>query len=149
MGASRRSRDRRGARVRARPGERFVAADPVPWICGIIAETWGPIKKGRNGCSGPTRRDSSEVAPIARGAARAVRSGVPIREIRSEAPPIPRVDLIVDALLGTGLTAGVREPMRSAIDAANRSAIPILAVDLPSGVDSDSGLVRGAAIRAA
>ena len=55
---------------------------------------------------------------------------------------------VVDALLGTGLEGEVREPMRSAIEALDASRIPILAVDGPSGLDGETGRVRGAAARA-
>jgi NAD(P)H-hydrate epimerase len=47
---------------------------------------------------------------------------------------------IVDALLGTGTVGEVREPYRTAIAAINRSARKVLAVDLPSGLDCDTGL---------
>ncbi len=46
---------------------------------------------------------------------------------------------IVDALLGTGTVGEVREPYRTAIAAINRSTRKVLAVDLPSGLDCDTG----------
>lgn len=57
-------------------------------------------------------------------------------------------DLIVDAMLGTGISGEVREPYRTAIEAVNESACPVLAVDLPSGLDCDTGQPLGAAVRA-
>jgi NAD(P)H-hydrate epimerase len=57
--------------------------------------------------------------------------------------------LIIDALLGTGLNAEVRGLMRDAIDAVNASGRPTVAVDLPSGLDSDTGAVMGVAVKAA
>ena len=57
-------------------------------------------------------------------------------------------DLIVDALLGTGLTGEVREPLRSLIDAINTCGRPVLAVDIPSGLDCDEGRSLGVAVRA-
>lgn len=56
--------------------------------------------------------------------------------------------VIVDALLGTGLNREVDGNFASAIRAANQSALPILALDLPSGLDADSGKVWGVAIKA-
>lgn len=56
--------------------------------------------------------------------------------------------VLVDALLGTGITGEVREPYVSAISAMNESALPILAVDLPSGLCADTGRVLGQAVRA-
>jgi len=58
-------------------------------------------------------------------------------------------DLVVDAVLGTGLTGEVREPYASAIDAINDAGAPVLAIDLPSGLDVDTGEVLGRCVRAA
>lgn len=55
---------------------------------------------------------------------------------------------IVDALLGTGATGSVREPYAAAIRLMNASGKPILAVDLPSGLDADTGQPSGACVRA-
>lgn len=48
-------------------------------------------------------------------------------------------DLIVDALLGTGARSEVKGAIRDAIQAINRSGVPVLAVDVPSGIDCDTG----------
>jgi len=56
--------------------------------------------------------------------------------------------LIVDALLGTGLVRDVRDPFRTAVIAMNEAGCPVLAVDLPSGLDANTGQVLGAAVRA-
>jgi NAD(P)H-hydrate epimerase len=55
---------------------------------------------------------------------------------------------IIDALLGIGARGAVREPMASLIERMNRSGKPIVAVDLPSGLDGDTGRVQGIAVRA-
>ncbi|UCE89734.1 MAG: NAD(P)H-hydrate dehydratase [Pseudomonadota bacterium] len=57
-------------------------------------------------------------------------------------------DLVVDGMLGTGLSGEVREPWRGAIDAVNAAGTPVLALDIPSGLDADRGAVLGAAVRA-
>lgn len=57
-------------------------------------------------------------------------------------------DWIVDALLGTGTQGEIREPLRSAIGTINESGKRVLAVDLPSGMDCDTGLPLGKCIRA-
>lgn len=57
-------------------------------------------------------------------------------------------DWIVDALLGTGLTRAVEGTLAAVIEAINRSGKPVLALDLPSGLDADSGQPLGTAIRA-
>lgn len=58
------------------------------------------------------------------------------------------VELVVDALLGTGLTRPVGGAWAEAIQAVNASRLPVLALDLPSGLAGDSGLDLGTAIRA-
>ncbi len=57
-------------------------------------------------------------------------------------------DWVVDGLLGTGLTRPVAGQLRDVIESMNRSGRPILALDLPSGLDADSGEPQGATIRA-
>jgi NAD(P)H-hydrate epimerase len=56
---------------------------------------------------------------------------------------------IVDALLGTGSRGEPRPPIDAVIDAMNAAAAPKLAVDLPSGLDCDTGVPAGHTIRAA
>jgi NAD(P)H-hydrate epimerase len=73
----------------------------------------------------------------------AVREGVPIETFAGQS--IER-GVIVDALLGTGLGGDLREPFVSAIAAINASGLPVLAVDIPSGLCSDTGSVLGAAV---
>jgi ADP-dependent NAD(P)H-hydrate dehydratase / NAD(P)H-hydrate epimerase len=57
-------------------------------------------------------------------------------------------DVIVDAILGTGLSSEVRSPYREAIEAINAAPAVILSVDLPSGLDADTGDVLGCAVKA-
>ncbi|WP_435684666.1 NAD(P)H-hydrate dehydratase [Sedimenticola selenatireducens] len=57
-------------------------------------------------------------------------------------------DLIVDAVLGTGLERAVSGPWETALLAANRHPAPVFALDIPSGLHSDSGRILGCAIRA-
>ncbi len=56
--------------------------------------------------------------------------------------------IVVDALLGTGVVGGARGSIARAIDAINDSNATVVAVDLPSGVDADSGGLAGPTIRA-
>ncbi len=70
-------------------------------------------------------------------------------EIREFDGSVPRVGVIVDALLGTGLTGDVRAPFLGAIEAINASGLPVLALDIPSGLCSDTGRVLGTAVAAA
>ena len=56
--------------------------------------------------------------------------------------------LIVDALLGTGLKGEVRQPFSGIIEAINQSDQPVLALDIPSGLSADKGLYLGCAVKA-
>jgi len=83
------------------------------------------------------------------------RMGLPIREVmasRAMAAAARRwrnSDVVVDALLGTGFAGQVREPLAGAIERVNRLRGPlIVAVDVPSGLDANTGLPGGVAVRA-
>ena len=73
-------------------------------------------------------------------------------EAKRAAATLTKGDLIIDALLGTGFTGDVREPMATLIreiDAAARATgCQVIAIDLPSGLDCDSGRPSNATIRA-
>jgi NAD(P)H-hydrate epimerase len=56
--------------------------------------------------------------------------------------------LVVDALLGTGLQRDVSGDLAELLNDVGRSHMPVLAVDIPTGVDSDTGAVRGTALHA-
>lgn len=55
---------------------------------------------------------------------------------------------IVDAMLGTGFEGAPREPVASAIAAINAADVPVIACDIPSGVDASTGEVAAEAVRA-
>ena len=57
-------------------------------------------------------------------------------------------DLIVDALLGTGFIPPARDLVQAAIQLINSLGLPVLAVDIPSGLAADDGRVPGEAVRA-
>ncbi len=57
-------------------------------------------------------------------------------------------DLIIDALLGSGLQGEVKEPFVSLINTINDGNVDILSLDVPSGIDIDTGCILGAAIDA-
>ncbi|HEX3237689.1 MAG TPA: NAD(P)H-hydrate dehydratase [Gaiellaceae bacterium] len=65
------------------------------------------------------------------------------RELVDERP-----DLVVDALLGTGLKGAPRDETAQLIEQINAGGVPVLAVDIPSGVNASTGEVGGAAVRA-
>jgi len=64
---------------------------------------------------------------------------------------LDRADVVVDALLGTGLTGPARGLVAAAVEAINRAGqagVPIIALDVPSGLGSDHGALLGATVRA-
>ena len=61
---------------------------------------------------------------------------------------LAEASLVIDGLLGTGVRGAPRAPHAEVIDIVNRSEVPVLALDVPSGVDATSGGVGGSAIRA-
>jgi NAD(P)H-hydrate epimerase len=74
---------------------------------------------------------------------------MPFRSDNRIASLLSDSDIVVDALLGTGLSAEVTGPYRAAIDLMNAGGRPIVAVDIPSGIHADTGAQLGTAVRAA
>lgn len=83
-----------------------------------------------------------------------LRSGIPIEVFLTEADcdrfaeECRQAEWIVDALLGTGSAGKPRPPIDRAIDAINASGVPVLALDLPSGLDCDTGEASVPTVRA-
>jgi NAD(P)H-hydrate epimerase len=91
----------------------------------------------------PTERfkgAAAQAAAACRGA------GVPLAAFDARA--LRKADVIVDALLGTGLARAVDGEFRAAIDSINAAGLPVLALDVPSGLDADSGWPSPVAVRA-
>jgi NAD(P)H-hydrate epimerase len=65
------------------------------------------------------------------------------RELVDERP-----DVVIDALLGTGLQGAPRDETSRLVEEINGADVPVLAVDLPSGVNASTGEIAGAAVRA-
>jgi NAD(P)H-hydrate epimerase len=76
--------------------------------------------------------------------------GVPVWTPKQFSPDaLKRADAILDALIGYSLQGPPREPIASLIRAANRAHAPVIALDVPSGLDGDSGQAFDPTIRAA
>ncbi len=92
--------------------------------------------------------DPQRLHPAGSGAARAAGA----RVLAWTDPSVPEVlasaDLALDGILGIGGRGGIREPAASIVEVLNRLPVPVVAVDVPSGVDSDTGEVTGVAVRA-
>lgn len=71
-----------------------------------------------------------------------------IIQVSQEELNLTDADVIVDAISGLGLHGEMRPETRVAIDAIAAANVPVLAIDLPSGIDADNGKVWGAAVRA-
>ena len=77
----------------------------------------------------------------------AIRNGTDLETLLR--PLIQESDILVDAIFGTGLNAPVEGVPAAAITLMNTSGRPIVAVDLPSGLDADTGAVLGTCVTAA
>ncbi len=79
---------------------------------------------------------------------------IPVREaldttgVTSVLKELNSYDIIIDALFGTGLSGEVREPFKTLIYGVNKLNKPVISVDIPSGLDCNSGNTLGAAIKA-
>ena len=80
-----------------------------------------------------------------KGEAISVPSSKDYQKVKKE---LERFDLLIDAIFGTGLDAEVRGYYREVIDHLNTLQKPIVAIDIPSGMDANSGKPLGTAIRA-
>ncbi len=80
-----------------------------------------------------------------------LKSGIPLAELTGSSALAERLadaEVIIDAIFGTGLDTAPRDLYAEAIDAINENDCFVLAVDVPSGVDADSGGVPGSAVDA-
>ena len=110
---------------------------------------------GRTGvvlyCGDRARADRTSEAGINLGIVE--RAGIPLEETRDGAAlaaALARLapGLVVDALYGTGLAGPLREPGLSLVGAIDGCGRAVVAVDIPSGLDCDTGRPLGAAVRA-
>ncbi len=125
----------------------------------------GPVRvvvgKGNNGGDGLVaarllREEGREVDVLATGALGELRGDPAVNLERLSGPPpepfVPQAlegsGAVVDALLGTGFEGEPREPVSGAVAAINAQDAPVVACDVPSGVNASTGEVEGEAVRA-
>jgi NAD(P)H-hydrate epimerase len=118
---------RAGAAVAAEALRRFPDAEAFTVVCG----------GGANGGDG--RIAAERLSQAGR--------RVIVVDVKGGDPFQPN-DVVVDAIFGTGFVGEPRADAAAAIDSINASGCPVVAVDLPSGVDASTGEVAGAAVRA-
>jgi ADP-dependent NAD(P)H-hydrate dehydratase / NAD(P)H-hydrate epimerase len=83
--------------------------------------------------------DATRVQAEAREALAQLRAtGAPVHDFTPAA--LSACDLVVDALLGIGVRAPLSKPARDAIEAMNAAPLPVLSLDLPSGLHPDTGI---------
>jgi len=122
-------------------GDGFVAARLLK-RAGFTVSLWSTVKQG--GYRGDAAINEKYLSKLS----------FPVQRITSPADldylrgDLKYADLIVDALLGIGADRNVTGLLEEIIDVVNASGVPVLAVDIPSGVNADSGAVMGCAIRA-
>jgi NAD(P)H-hydrate epimerase len=76
-----------------------------------------------------------------------LRAGLPI-EVWPDLDRLAGLEWVVDALFGTGLSSAPKAPYDAVIQAINGSGAKVFAVDIPSGLDADTGLALGECVRA-
>ena len=111
-------------------GDGFVAAR-------LLAGADWPVRVALLGARDRLKGDAARAAAGWRG---------PVEPLRPDA--IAGAALVIDAIFGAGLDRPVEGAARATIEALAASGVPIIAVDVPSGVSGDSGAVLGAAARA-
>jgi hydroxyethylthiazole kinase-like uncharacterized protein yjeF len=115
--------DRAGRSVAAEIMSRFPDARRVVGVCG----------RGANGGDGRIALQALREAGLE----------------AEESTELEGADVVVDALFGTGFHGKPRADALRLIEGLNGSGIPVVSVDIPSGVDASTGEVSGAAVRAA
>ena len=140
------------------------AARPVLVLCGpgnnggdglVVARTLA--NRGRAArvvFVGPRERlagaggDVALMARLWRGLGQEIELAEDEAAVEELAPALAGAPLVVDALFGTGLTRPLGEPWLGLVRRLRSAGAPVLAVDVPSGLDADTGAELGAAVRA-
>ncbi|MFC5951077.1 NAD(P)H-hydrate dehydratase [Pseudonocardia lutea] len=92
----------------------------------------------------PDRTHPAGLAALRRARGRVVRGDDP-----GARAAVTGADVVVDGIVGISGKGALREPAGTLVEAAGSAGVPVVAVDLPSGVDADTGTTAGAAVEAA
>jgi ADP-dependent NAD(P)H-hydrate dehydratase / NAD(P)H-hydrate epimerase len=111
-------------------GDGFVAARH-------LAERGYAVRLGFDGDIGRLPPDAAVVARLWSGAVEPLSDAL-----------FADADVVVDALFGAGLARPIEGELAALIEALNASRLPVVAVDVPSGIDGTTGAIRGVAVRA-
>ena len=128
----------RGARVAALVGSGNNGGDAL----------WALAHLARRGIATAAIGDPERMHVDGAGAARAAGTRILAWDDPQVAAVIAAADLVLDGILGIGGAGAIREPAAGAVGAVLASGVPVVAVDVPSGVDSDTGQVAGLAMQA-
>ncbi len=121
-------------------GDGFVIARHLD-NAGFLVGVWQPMHLSRL-MAGPSMTSDAAINEVV-----TRRSGIHTVTGRPEALAF-NGSWVVDALFGTGLAGSMRDPFPRIIEAINASGSPVLAVDIPSGLDCDTGEPLGVCVRA-
>ncbi len=119
-------------------GDGFVVARKLHEAGGRVRAL---VLGGTRSYSGPARKNLE----------RLMRSGVDVRSDPGTADVVGSLawcHVVVDGLLGTGIGGSLHGRFREVVEEVNRAGKPVISIDIPSGVDGDTGEVHGIAIRA-
>ncbi len=111
-------------------GDGFVAARH-------LLEKGYAVRLGFQGDRAKLPHDAAAMAKLWTGAVEPLAAGL-----------LARADVVVDALFGAGLARPIEGAFATLIEALNGSGPPVVAIDVPSGIDGTTGAVRGVAVRA-
>ncbi|MEX0593759.1 MAG: NAD(P)H-hydrate epimerase [Balneolaceae bacterium] len=121
-------------------GDALVVARYMVLHAGHRVEIWFP--SGRKGLTPETDRNVKWLQKLAEQTSFVtIRDGLPESGAKS-------ADYLVDGLIGTGLESDVRGEAVHAIEWINESGVPVIAMDIPSGLHADRGVPLGHAVRA-
>lgn len=142
--------------------DRLTAASTIHLLCGLgnnggdgfvcaryLAEKQLPVAVWIAGPSRRLRGDAKAMWAALKSCPTVHIHHVPLNSPWStRAPHLKKTDLLVDALLGTGLARPVEGIFAEMIQWMNRSRLPVVSIDIPSGLSADTGKPLGVAVRA-